>query len=525
MEQINLPQELIKEAAKTKLALLAKEELINRYVVMEDELKRVVGELYKLKKVELTNTQIGMILEEQLGELRDQIYGTSSEKYKPEGKPKERKEKSKPSKPRVQKPSERYPNIPVVEKVIAQDPPPGCGLCGHAMRDSGMSDDSEQLTVIPKKFEIIVVKKVIYECGCCHGSLQSTPSPERIKDGSSYSDEMIIDVSLSKFCDLIPIGRQAVMASRTGLIDLPPQSLIECTHYLADFVIGAYHKLKDKLMLSEVMNADETPHRMLEGDEKKSWYLWGFSNTEVCFLECHNTRSGDVASEILTNSQCRFLITDVYSGYGKAVRIANEIRAKGGRVYIINAYCNAHARRYYFKSFKAGEVDAEFYLIHYQAIYKLNEASKGKSLDEVLELRNKMRPHFEAMKQKAADTKHLYSEKSLFGKALNYFLKNYEGLTVCLKQPTVPVDNNSQERLLRSHCVGRKTWYGTHSKKGAKTAAVLFSLVESCKLNQVNPREYFKRLTQALLAGYVPFTPCEFKKVLTLETKATESRA
>ena len=72
-------------------------------------------------------------------------------------------------------------------------------------------------------------------------------------------------------------------------------------------------------------------------------------------------------------------------------------------------------------------------------------------------------------------------------------------------------DNNAQERLLRSPVVGRKTWYGTHSERGAKTAAVLFTLVETCKLNQVNPREYFKRLTQDLLSGSKPCTPVTFK--------------
>ena len=76
---------------------------------------------------------------------------------------------------------------------------------------------------------------------------------------------------------------------------------------------------------------------------------------------------------------------------------------------------------------------------------------------------------------------------------------------------TVPIDNNPQERLLRNHVVGRKTWYGTHSKLGAKTAAILLSLVESCKLNGVNPREYFPKLCTDMLAGKAPYTPRDFK--------------
>ena len=60
--------------------------------------------------------------------------------------------------------------------------------------------------------------------------------------------------------------------------------------------------------------------------------------------------------------------------------------------------------------------------------------------------------------------------------------------------------------------VGRKTWYGTHSKRGAETAAILFSLVESCKLNQINPREYFKKLVADIHQGKNPYTPAEFKE-------------
>jgi len=64
---------------------------------------------------------------------------------------------------------------------------------------------------------------------------------------------------------------------------------------------------------------------------------------------------------------------------------------------------------------------------------------------------------------------------------------------------------------MRNPVIGRKTWYGTHSKRGAKTAAILFSIVESCKLNQVNPRAYLKRLVSALHSGKPHFTPAQFK--------------
>jgi transposase len=504
MEQIPF-EEIPKKTSK--LEVLSKEDLIQRNTVLEFELTEVLRELYEIRNLQITDDQLKLMMTEQLESLKNALYGASSERYK---KPENNKEKEKvPPKPQVKKPSERYPNIPVREQLISMDPTPDCEVCGKVMTDSGMREESEQLTVIPKKYEILRQLRVKYRCQC-QSCIETAPAPPRMVVGSTYSDEMILDVVLSKYCDLIPIDRYVKMAARAGLVGLPGNSLIETTHHCASFVLPAYDLIREKVLASRILHADETPHKMLEGSEKKSWYLWGFSTQELCFLECHDTRSGDVASEILLNSKCEVLVSDVYSGYSKAMRVTNQSRAILGNILIKSAYCNAHARRYFFKSWP-GYKEAAFYLDHYHEIYQLNSASKEKPPPEVLGLRQQMTSRFEDMRKKAFEELPMYSEKSKYGKALRYFLGNYDGLTLFLMDPEVPIDNNSQERLLRSHVVGRKTWYGTHSEQGAKTAAILFTLVETCKLNQVNPREYFKNLVQDLNAGKKPYTPFDFK--------------
>ena len=502
MEQADLGQ----IPTLSKLENFSKEELITRYQLVANELARVIKENYDLRGQQISDEQIQILMDEQLGELRNVLFGASSERYK---KPETAKKKPLPHAPRIKKPSERYPNVPVREVVLTLNPLPNCDVCGSAMSESGMTEDSEQLTVIPKKYEILRQKRMKYRCGC-QACLLTTPVPARIIPGSSYSDEMIQDVALSKYCDLIPMERYVGMAARGGLMDLPPQSLIGLTHDFADFVQGAVDRLKSEAMRARVLQADETPHRMLEGSKTKSWYLWGFSTPEVCFLECHDTRSGDVASEILLKSQCEVLVTDVYSGYGKAIKVANKERIFEGRALIQNAHCNAHARRYFFKS-RINYPEAEYYLEQYHQVYQLNGESKGNSPPEILELRSQMRVRFEAMRQRAFEELPRYPSKNQYQKALNYFLENYAGLTRFLTDAQIPMDNNAQERLLRSHVVGRKTWYGTHSERGAKTAGVMFSLVETCKLNDVNPREYFENLVQDLLLGQNAYTPKEFK--------------
>jgi len=485
---------------------LSPEELTQRLAVTEAELARVLRELYELRDLKITDSQILLLMQEQLESQREAQYGVSSERYK---KPVKKDEPKAPPKPRVKKPSERYPNIPIREERITQTPAPDCPCCGKEMTDSGMTEDSEQLTVIPKKHEIVKVMRVKFRCSC-HGAVVTAPAPPRMIPGSSYSDEMILDVGLSKYCDLIPIERYAAMAERGGLPDLPRQSLIELTHGLADFLSPVYLRVKKGVLGSRVIHADETPHRMLEGSEKKSWYLWGFSTPEYSFLECHDSRSSDVASDVLRLAHCEVLVTDVYAGYGKAIRLSNELRREFGKSAIRNANCNAHARRYFFECWPKYP-EARFYLDHYHELYRLNSESKAQSPPVVAMKRAEMRPRFEAMKKRAMEELVNYPSGGKYSKALKYFIENYDGLTLFLADPEVPMDNNSQERLLRNHVIGRKTWYGTHSKRGAITAAILFTLVETCKLNEVNPREYFKRLVADLHAGLPAVTPSEYK--------------
>ncbi len=500
-------QNLITPEASTKLENLSQPELVNHIHLLESELSRAVKEVYRLKYKDLTEEQLDIVLKEHLGELQHELYGASSERYK---KPKEKKKKKKDPVPRKKKPSERYPNVTIREIPIQMEAP-DCEACGKEMSDSGMTENSEQLTVTPKKYEILKYKRSIYRCSC-QSCMKTAPLPPRIVPGSTYSDEMILDVALSKYCDLIPIERYVQMASRSGLMGLPPNTLYDLTHQLAFFVKQVYQRIGEEVFSSRVVRADETPHKMLEGSDKKSWYLWGFSTEKLVYFDYRDTRSGDVALEALVNSKCEVLLTDVYAGYGRAVRLVNEQRQKVNLPLVQSAYCNSHARRPFYKvrhKFK----ESHFYLDQYHEIYQLEpDKDENPSLEEIQRARSKIVPLFEAMKQRAKEELPRYFKGGKYQAALNYFLENYEGLTLCLKDPEVPLDNNAQERHLRSHVVGRKTWYGTHSEQGAETAAILFTLVESCKLNKVNPREYFEDLVEAILNRHPVLTPPEWKK-------------
>lgn len=509
---------LFEIAPSHRLAQLSKEELIQFIEAQERVVRSVVRENDWLKARAEELKQRILLVDDQYIVLKNKIFGKSSERESTRVKGDECSEAEKKNKKtKVQLPSLRYPDAPLIERHVELQSLPACSCCDHEMHDTGMTQTSEFLTVIPKQYIVVRQIQHKYGCGKCHGEIKTAPAPKRMVPGSTMSDEMVVDVGLSKYCDLIPIQRYSAIAGRGGLPDLPPQTLIESTHNLADFVSEAYRGLKSEVLNSKVLHADETPHRMLEGDDKTNWQLWGFSSKSASYFEIRDTRSGDVASQLLNKSKCEFLVSDVYAGYGKAVRETNLNRIGLDLPQIVNIYCNAHARRK-FKAAKEGYLDeAQFFVNQYKEIYKLEAKikeslqDKDKLPDDAVALRAQMIPYFEAMRDRAVINMASYSSKSAITRAMSYFLKNYNELTAFTRNPELPIDNNSQERLLRSPVVGRKTWYGTHSKRGALTTAILFSLVESCKLIGVNPRVYFKKLVEDIHAGKPAYTPTQFK--------------
>lgn len=503
------------EKTLEKFDQLSREELVE-YVKLQ---KSYIEALKKLNDEALRQneelSQKRLFVDEQYITIKNEFYGKSSEK-KPAARDRKKNRAAQKSKKKIRLPSERYPNAPLIEREVEFETAPDCSCCGYQLKDSGMTENSEHLTVIPAKYLVVRVKRHKYRCEKCHGDLRTAPAPPRIQPGSSYSDEMVVDVAMSKYCDLIPIERYASIAGRGGLEDLPPQSLIDGTHALAEFVKGAYQLCREEALEAKVLHADETPHRMLENHGDKSWYLWGFSTKKSSYFEIHNTRSGDVSSDFLKGSCAEFLVSDVFSGYSKTTKVVNAWRSESNpnAPPLRNVYCNAHARRKFKQAADHYPQEAQVFIDLYEKVYRLDGIKKRRACKcpkRAARLRAMMRPLFKEIREQAMALVGGYSSKSAIIKACNYFLKNEEGLTLFLNHLELPIDNNAQERLLRNPVIGRKTWYGTHSLRGASTAAILFSLVESCKLNSINPRKYFKALVDDLHQGKTPFTPFQYK--------------
>ena len=457
-------------------------------------------------------------LNEALKLLRAKIYGRSSERR---NRGKKNGNKKPKSKTRVRLPSEQYPNAKIKVETIIDLEPPKCSECHKSMTDSGLRETSERLEIIPMEIFIVKTERMRYHCKCCQTAPVTATLPARIAPNTSLNDSVLIEASLAKFYDLIPTQRFAKMLGRSK-VTISDKLLFLAQCYLAKAFYSVYVMLKQEVLEARVVHADESPHRMLERNEGNYlWYLWSFCTKVSVYFEIHNTRAGTVSIEFLKESKATVLLSDVYSGYIRTIREVNEYRQSKGIISLTAAHCNDHARRYFF--YAKEHASSEKVLDVYEKIYKIEDKVQEltqnpihiepENSKQALQLRQTMDPLFEKIYDLSCEILLENTPTSSIGTAANYFLKNLKGLTIFLTDLEIPISNAPAERSIRNPVVGRKTWYGTHSRKGAETSAIHFSLFESCRLNQVNPREYYNYLAELYNVGKPLLTPFQYNQL------------
>lgn len=492
----------------TKLDTMTREDLIAQVELYRSAyasvMKAVEENLGKLGALD----QEKLALQEQLLIVRHKLFGASSEKRpKPKDEDIERAQKNakergeKDLDPRTLLPSLKYPDVPLRESHLTfeEGKEPCCTLCEAKLSPMGdQTEDAEWVSVTQKIYYVQRQKRQKYRCGKCHGNIQTTPGMPRIASGS-FSDEIAVDVAVAKYCDHLPINRYVKQAERRGLKGVSAPSLIDQTHYLSDFLKPIYESIKKEVQASDVLGADETHWKMLEGDETPRWQLWGFFTGKSAYYEAHDTRAAEVAEAFLKGCKTQYLVSDAYSGYYKCTK-NTEIR---------NAFCHSHARRKWKDSELKFPEESKFMLESYDQLYEIEREIKQSEPDKrKAERERRSRPILEAMHKYATELWCL--PESGIGKARYYFLKHFHGLSRFLENGRVPIDNNRSERGLRGPVLGRKNFYGNHSKRGAETMQVLYSIIESCKLSKVEPHGYLLATVQSLHGGAEALTPAAF---------------
>jgi transposase len=461
-------------------------------------------------------------LQQQNERLRDKLYGRSSERR---GKGKNKKGGKNGGNPRggaaqrTRLPSEQFPNARIVECTVEDPEPPPCSDCTRPMTDSGMRETAERIEYLPAELYIQKTHRMVYACKCCQGAPQTADLPERLASGSSLGDSLIIQACISKFYDLIPTTRFAKILAR-GNVALSHRLLLKAQAVMAFVLTSVYQAIKQEVLKSRVIFADETIHRQLEENNGNwRWYLWGFCNKTSIYFEIHDTRAGDVSIQFLMESLVLFLVSDAYTGYGRTLREVNEYRQTKGLPLLQSSLCNDHGRRYFAYAQEAplAKKALDLYDEIYKIERKVQELLKDPKYEEpenskkALELRQTADSLFNQIYDTSCEILLDAPEKSLEATAAKYFLNHIEGLTLYLRHIELPISNAPSERGLRDSVLLRKTALGNHSQKGAEDGAIQLSVMCSCKLAKVNPSEYLEFTRSRYLARLPLLTPHQYK--------------
>jgi transposase len=389
-----------------------------------------------------------------------------------------------------------------VEEVIHELPEAEriCPNCESVLKEmKGQYEESEEITVIQRTFKKLIHKRQKYNCNC-HSFIKTADMPDKLMEGGRYSVDFAIEVVVAKYLDHIPLERQVRIMGREGL-NISSQVLWAQSQALSHYLKPVYHKLYDDVLSEEVLHIDETRWEMLWKNPER-WQLWNLCNTRSVYYEAVDTRSGKQASSFL-NDYGGIVVSDAFSGY-KSASGKEGVKWK-------HAGCWSHARRKFIEIEHNYPSECKDILELIGNLFKTEQ--EAKSYEQLNELRQTRSTEIIKQIQTFLNTTKALPESGL-DKAIKYSINNWPELTLFLTNAKIPLTNNAAERALRGPVVGRKNHYGSKSRLGAQAASILYSIMESCKINKVNAVEYLKRIIPIRLKKQQAPTPYEYAQNL-----------
>lgn len=390
---------------------------------------------------------------------------------------------------------EHQPQATDAHKDVAGQPC-GCSACGGRLRRIG-ADVSEQLEYVPARFKVIRTVRPKLACTTCQTIFQAAAPTRPISRGIAGAG-LLAHVMVSKYCDHLPLYRQASIYAREGVqIDRSTMAgWVGQVHDLLDPLVAALGRY---VLAAQKVHADDTPVKVLAPGEGKTrtGRLWvyvrddrpaGNSAPPAAWFRYSPDRKGEHPRGHLARF-AGILQADAYGGWGALY--------DSGRV--TEAACWAHARRPWWDLYiEHGRDDsglAAQALRRIQALYAIEADIRG----QPPEFRRQQRqaragPLLTEMHGWLHAVLAQVSTKSELAKAARYSLGRWQALTRYVQDGRIEIDNSAAERALRGVAVGRNNYLFMGSDEGGERAASLYSLMETAKLNGLDPQGYLREV-------------------------------
>jgi transposase len=380
------------------------------------------------------------------------------------------------------------------EEIVIEPDHQSCPCCGDALHRIG-EDVAERLDVIPAQFKVIVTRRPKYGCRACESAVVQAPAPARLIEGGLPTEAMIAHVLVGKYADHLPLYRQCQIYARQG-IELDRSTLADWVGRAAAELRPLHERLLEHLKRSSKLFMDETRAPVLDPGRgrTKTGYLWAIARDDrpwagtdppaVAYLYAPG-RGAEHAIKQLAG----FHGTLQVDGYAAYRALADPERA-GGPVTL--AYCWSHVRRRFYEIAQGGNAPiAEQSLERLAALYRIETMIRGLPTEQRRAVRqDQSKPVVDDLRVWLDTQLANVPGRARIAEAIRYALKLWSGLTVFLDDGRVEIDTNVVERSIRPIALNRKNALFAGSDQGGVHWGVIASLIETCKLNTVDPQAY-----------------------------------
>lgn len=362
----------------------------------------------------------------------------------------------------------------------------------------------KKLEMHPARYEVLEHHVAVY-ASKTEDRIVKAPHPAELLNNSIATASLVSAVMNAKFTNAMPLYRIEQEFERSDIM-ISRQVMANWVNRCSERYLSLlYDRLHQELLKEYVVQADETSVKVSKdgrpaGSESRMWvYRSGEYNTAspVILYDYQKTRSGDHPIQFLKGFT-GYLECDGFSGYRKMGRLVDEVSI---------ACCWAHARRDFADAVKAyGEKAKGVQETHaYRAlekiarIYLLDEKFKNLSPEERKKRRQTtVKPRVDAFFAWVKEQQNAVPQKGKTGEGFTYCLNAEKYLRVFLDDGLIPIDNSASERAIRPFAIGRKNWQLIDTVNGAQASAVIYSIVETAKANNLKPYEYLKYLLTEL---------------------------
>lgn len=393
-------------------------------------------------------------------------------------------------------------HLPEVE-VLVEPQATACPCCSGVMHVIG-EDVSRRLDVVPAQYQVLVTRRPKYACRQCEGQIIQAPAPARLIEGGLPTEQMVSQVLVAKYADHTPLYRQAQGLARQG-IEIKRSTLAHWTGYAAAELKPLWTLMRQELLASAKLFVDETPAPVLDPGRgrTKTGYFWAIARDDRPW--CGNDPPGVVYTYApgrgtehalaLLGDYSGTLQTDGYAAY-KALANCNR--------QVTLAHCWSHLRRKLFDIDKGGSAPiAAEALRRIAELYAVESTLRGQPAQARLDQRRlRSAPLVEDMKLWLETCLAKLPGRSKLAEVIRYALSHWNGLVVFLEDGRVELDTNPVERAMRPIALNRKNSLFAGSDEGAEHWAIIATLVENCKLHDVNPTAYLTDVLTRLVNGH-----------------------